>query len=408
MYFFNDRLFVVSNACLYAITEAGAVSTIGTSLLVQQTRPTWAEVGSSLFAANGDKIVKASTSSASQLTDPQIPDDVSHVAHMDSYLLANEGGTGRFHRATVLQPTSWPGGWATAERQPDPLLALHAGWGELVLFGSKTIEHWYNDGSSPFSRLPGTDVEYGLAAKHAIAKANDSFYFLTHERRLVQLVERSPKVVSAPVDSVIQGLSDVSDALLDHVHVGGLTLLVLSFPSAGRTLVYDYAKNKWISEWSYWNQTTASYERWRGNCVCFVSDWNRHFVGDRANGKVYYMDPDIYSDAGDTMRTMWRTPHVDHGTGGFKRSHALRLKVRRGYGSSSTANPVLMIRWRDNGKSNWRNESRVEFDLGNAGEEEAFVILRRLGRYRSRQYEISCTDDIPVSLVGAEERVSIV
>jgi len=69
------------------------------------------------------------------------------------------------------------------------------------------------------------------------------------------------------------------------------------------------------------------------------------------------------------------------------------------------SSPVLMLRWRDDGSKTWGNTH--ELDLGETGEYEFYVSLRRLGMYRSRQYELSVTDDVPVVIADAEELVEV-
>ena len=111
-----------------------------------------------------------------------------------------------------------------------------------------------------------------------------------------------------------------------------------------------------------------------------------------------------YKDGDNIIRSAWLTGNIDHGTSNWKRSIRLRLRIKRGSGDiNTTESPKLMLRWRDNGNKQWGNT--VNIDLGKQGQDEFFEEYGPLGRYRTRQYEISITDNVPLALVSIEENV---
>ncbi|MBS3777153.1 MAG: hypothetical protein KGY70_18300, partial [Bacteroidales bacterium] len=135
------------------------------------------------------------------------------------------------------------------------------------------------------------------------------------------------------------------------------------------------------------------------------AEWNTHLIGDHENGKIYYVRSNKYKDDNNTMRSAWLTGYIDHGTGLKKRSLKLRLRLKRGDITDDTT-PELMLRWRDDGSQVWGNSRHI--DLGSIGENEQYVTLRRLGMYRSRQYELSVTDNVPIIIADAEEYVEVI
>lgn len=60
---------------------------------------------------------------------------------------------------------------------------------------------------------------------------------------------------------------------------------------------------------------------------------------------------------------------------------------------------MIEIRWKDDGKywSNWR-----QLPLGQIGEKKQYVEAYRLGIYRTRQYEIRCTDPVELNISSIE------
>ena len=66
--------------------------------------------------------------------------------------------------------------------------------------------------------------------------------------------------------------------------------------------------------------------------------------------------------------------------------------------------PYLMIRWRDDNKD-WSREVRI--DLGDIGQTEAMRRLNLTGMFRTRQYEVVCTEDVAVVFCAAEEDIDV-
>lgn len=404
----QSLIIAVSGGNVYKKTETGDVTTLGSDLLLREKRPTFANFGDTLYTANGGDIVKITSSTAAALTDANIPDNVTHVAAFDTYLLANEGGTGRMHYSDVLDPETWSANFVTAEQAPDDLMAIHTQRSRIFLVGTRTIEAWYNDGVTPFVPINGGVVSTGTRAPHTIQWIRDSFYWLNEHREVARSAGQSYEVLSSPVADMLVQARTVSDAIADYQTDGGKNLYVLSLPSYGdygKTIVYDVEKNEWQGEWNYWDSTNARYERYRGNCYVFVPAWNKHLIGDKSNGLVYYIDFTNHQDNGATMRSAWLTGNIDHGTGREKISREIRFRVLRGEGSVNSE-PELMIRWRDNGNQEWGNTHYL--GLGKLGDYDYYVSLRRLGKYRSRQYELSVTDDTPVTIADAEEMVEVI
>jgi len=125
-------------------------------------------------------------------------------------------------------------------------------------------------------------------------------------------------------------------------------------------------------------------------------------AGDRANGKIYTFDATNYDDAGDTLRAMVRTAHYNHGTEEKRKfSSKLTFRLKRTSVVSEDATPDLLLKYRDNGSTLWKNEHTVA--LNQIGDTEFRATIDRLGSYYSRQYEIALSDSYPLCLVGVWE-----
>jgi hypothetical protein len=399
----QECVIAVSDGKIYkAATVSGTFDNVTGDALETGGRPTFADYGDSLYIANGGQIVKLGTSgTTAYLTDVDAPTTVTHVGILDTYLLANNTDTGQLWYSAVMDPDTWEGDYGTAEAKPDDVTGLYIDGAEINLLGAETIEVWRNDGATPFVPNTNAITRRGVVAPYSFVIADGFRYCLDQGRRFVRIESRTPIEVSQAVASYIQGFDTVTDCMADEIVVDGKPWIILHFPTEGKTLAYNYratAGHEW-SRWGYWD---GEYKRWLGNCFAYVDDWNLSLVGDYRTGKIYKMSSSYYDDDGQTIRTCMRTAHIDHGTLAYKRSSEMLFKLKRT--AYTGTQDYLLLRWRDNGQTHWSNEQRIS--LKRMGDVDYIGRLTRLGRYRTRQYEVVLSDATALSLVSAEETVS--
>lgn len=403
-------------------------------------RPSFATDGTYLFAANGGQIIYTDGNiNTARVPDVDAPGEVDFVDWVDLYLLMQKKGTDQLYYSEVAAPLNVnPLNFDVSYSQPDVTVAMGVANGEILTLGRRSIETWVNDGIGPFARLSSASVSVGSRSPYSLCLIRGVWYFLDYERRLVRLTGRVPEILSTPVEKVFATFGEVTDCLADFIFIAGQPLLVLSFPVEGKTWVYNTATGQWQGEWSYHNPVTNESERWLGNCYCYARDWNLHLVGDRRTGKIYTLDAQTHTDDSNTIRSSRMTGWVDHGTSNGKRSNYVRLRLKRGSvfpgktvlrpspvldsesdpvydgsglpvydteGEVVTLGQEMALRWRDDGSQVWKGE-RV-LSLGKTGENEFYTIVRNLGVYRSRQYELVMSDNGPWVLVSAEEDITV-
>lgn len=407
----KSKAVFVCNGRIYVITASdGSNEDITGDTLNVGGRVHFTTNGTYLIMANGGRMVHYNNSGTTiQMADADAPTVVSHVDFLDNYILATDGyNLGRWQYSDVNNPLSWnPLSFYTAEAKPDALNAIIVVNREIHLFGERSVEFWYNDGSSPFRRRDFV-LERGLIAKHSLVNCGGDLLWLDHERRVMRMPagSRSPEYISMPFDDVIRDLNSALDAYALFIPIGVRAFYVLTFPTENRTFAYDLSVNQW-AEWGQWNSGNASYDRYIGSSFCYAKDWGFYLVADRSSGKVYKMDAEAYSDAGATIRTLLQTGNVSHGTFAKKSSRKVVMRLKRGTGSGTVlANePKINVRWRNDGVD-WRMDTGIEVSLGASGEYNYFArALQAMGQYRTRQFEFVHSDDSDFILVGLEEDV---
>jgi len=393
----------VSNGRVFKHTDfTGTATELLGATLSSGTRVTFASGITSAVMANGGHMVHTDLATLTQMADGDAPTAVSHVVAMDNYILANTTGGRAVNFSDHLSLTSWNASNTFQKAgKPDDLIALHEGWNELFLAGKESMEVWYDDGVTPFIRRSNGLIDRGCGAAYTVTRVGNDWMWLDEKRRFVKLDQRAPTHISFPYHKLIQSFAAVDDAVSDNIEVAGFPLYVTSFPSTRRTLAYNYQKDGW-AEWGYWNAATASYDGFRGNCYCYAKTWNKHLIGDRANGKIYTMSREVHTDNGDPIRTLRRTGFISHGTSGLKTSNEIVFRLKRGQGNTTVSDPVMTLRWRNHNGA-WSHERQLS--LGAVGDHYLEARTHRLGEYRYRQYEIVHSDPSDFVLVDAQEDV---
>lgn len=411
VWIFGGDGYVVSGDELYKITTSFVATLLGT---VSGTGPvSIADNGTQLFiAANPDGyIYNRLTNVFQQITDPDFPGAVS-VGYLDGYFVFNEPNSQRVWITELLEGTQVDAlDFASAEGSPDGLVGLIIDHREAWLFGTNSVEVWYNAGLTdfPLQRIQGAFNEIGCLAPYSIAKMDNGIFWLGSDARGNGIVYRAngytgQRISTHAVEWQIQQYTDLSDALAYTYQQDGHSFYVLVFPTVNTTWVYDVATQAW-HERAGWDHDLGEFTRHRSNCQMNFA--GMIVVGDFENGKLYEFDLNTYSDDSEIQRWLraWRA--LPTGQNNLKRTaqHTLQLDCESGVGlvSGQGSDPQVALRWSDDGGHTWSNTHYRS--MGKIGEYGRRVIWRRLGmtlKLRDRVYEVSGTDPVKIAIMGAE------
>lgn len=366
------------------------------------------------FACNGPSyIYNEVTNVFAQITDPDFPGAVT-VAYLDGYFVFNEPNSQRVWVTSLLDGLSVdPLDFVSAEGSPDGLVSLIVDHREAWLFGSDSVEVWYDAGNAdfPLSRIQGAFNEIGCVAPYSVAKLDNGLFWLGTDARGQGIVYRANgytgvRVSTHAIEYAIAQYGNISDALAYTYQQEGHSFYVLIFPTANATWVYDVSTQMWHERAGFKN---GAFTRHRSNCQCNFG--GNTVVGDFENGNIYTFDLDVYADNGDVQKWLrsWRA--LPPGQNNLKRTaqHSLQLDAETGVGLivGQGSQPEAMLRWSDDGGHTWSNEHWKE--MGAIGQYGYRTIWRRLGmtvKLRDRVYEVSGTDPVKIAIMGAELLIS--
>ena len=400
----NGNLYVVSGSKLYSVSSAWVGTELGT--LNSSSGPvSMADNGIDLMVVDGGDgyFVLMSSGAFVEITDPDFT-GADQVVCIDRYFIWNLPGTGQFGYAGPLSRTIDATDFAEAEGSPDELVAVANQQRDLWLFGSRSIEVFYNSGEADntFQRIQGAYIEQGCAAPFSVAKLDGNMMWLGRDRDGACIIYRArgyqPERVSThAVEFAIAGYGDVSSATAYTYQDGGHFFYVINFDEAETTWVYDQSTNMW-HERSYLNDGVL--ERHRGACHAYAH--SKHVVGDYETGKLYELSSTIYTDDGTQMVRRRRAPHLSSG-GDRIFYHEFRLDMEFGTGLDGGvqgSDPQVMLRFSDDGGHTWSNEKWT--GCGKIGQTKRRAIWRRLGASRDRVFEITISDPVKIAVIGAD------
>ena len=465
----NEDSFVVSGNEFYRVDNQYRVTLLG---IVSGTGPvSIADNGIQLFlACNPDGyIYNKSTQAFQQITDPDFAGAVT-VGYIDGYFVFNQPDSQVVWITTLLDGTSVdPLDFASAESAPDDLLNVAVNNREIWLFGTNSTEVWYDSGAVdfPLSPIQGAYNEVGCLATFSVAKLDNSLFWLGADARGFGIVYRNQgynavRVSTHAIEYAIQNYAVLADAIAYTYQQEGHSFYVLTFPTAGKTWVYDVATQLWHERAGFVN---GEFTRHRSNCQMNFND--TIVVGDYQNGNIYALDLDVYDDSVGVQKWLrsWRA--IPTGMNTLKRTaqHTLQLDAETGVGlnlypeytqaeyidtqagfrlatgptgnllteasdvlvtefgdpiatdydllittvhsAAPGYNPQAILRWSDDAGHTWSNEHWAS--MGRIGQYGFRTFFRRLGmtvKLRDRVYEISGTDPVKIAIMAAEIQIS--
>ena len=397
----NGALYAVQGSTLYRYTGIGwkQLATLNTAF-----GPVSA-ADNSLYAVFVDGSLNAPTCKLDDDTVSAMSGDgwygADFVAYIDTYLVFNKPGSQQFYITGQIDLSLDALDFASAESFPDNVVSLLVDHREIWLFGEKTTEVFGNSGAAdfPFERINGSIIQYGCSAKHSPAQFDNSVLWLGNGHEGDGIVWRAQgynpvRISTHALENEFRSYATVEDAQGFVYQQNGHTFYVLTFPTAGKTWVYDIATQMW-HERAY-RASTGNLTRHRANCHVFYG--RDHLVGDYQNGNIYAFDIDTYTDNGDVI---FRTKSFQHIVLEGRRQffQKFELDMETGVGNADDPDPQVWLRWSDDGGHHW--SSTVTMGMGKIGENARRMNRNRLGMGRDRVFEVSTTAKTKVVLQGA-------
>lgn len=386
----NGLVYKVTDTTLYRFDGAGNSTTIGS---INGTRRC-------SFSASTQYLVIVTSGLAyvydgSTLT-PVSDSDLespNYGAYLNSQWIY-QGQDGRFGVSDAGDPFTINSlNYATAESNGDPLVRPYVLNQILYLFGTETIEQWYNSGvgDPPFDRIEQGIIQKGLGAADSLAHNDRFIYFLGDDRLIYQLAGNEVRSISTPaIARAFDDYVDVSNAIGYTITLHGQEFYFITIPNTA-SWVFNEATGGWF-------ELTTGVSETPSPSTSHVYSGGKHLIAD--GGNILEMDDALNTCNGQTVIRERATGLISGELFGpeaiGKKIFMSRLEVLGTVITPVGIDPVLMVSYSDDAGYTWSNERHVK--LAKAGDYTRRAVLNRLGSFYNRVFRFRVSDDVRINL----------
>lgn len=400
----NERAFVVSGTKLYEVNSLG-VSTEQGTLGQSNGHVSIAETDIQMAVCDGtsvfiftyatNKFVKVSSG---------LPDTVSYVTSIDGYFIAIERNSGRFFKSRLRDGLTWDAlDYATAESNPDKLLAAAVCGGQLYLIGTLTFEVWSNTGNATFTlqKISGAVGDIGIIATFTILKVDNTLLWVGRDkdgRGIVYRVQgiRQKRVSTEAIEKLLQDVDTPEQLFAYSYQRDGHLYYIISGGGLETSLCYDITTDLW-TERAHKSENGSLEPHLAADCM-FA--FGKHLICDRKSSNIYEMSDKYTSDAGTEIIRKRIFTHISD-ENKMIRYNRLEIGVEAGVGNQTEPgqNPLISLRLSRDGARTWSD--RRMSPIGRAGQFLNKAVFRSLGTATQMTFEVTITDPVKVSMTGA-------
>lgn len=381
-------LYAVAGAAAYKIDAGGtaiSLGAVGGAALVSM-----ADNGAQIAIATGSTLHAATATTCTAVTDPDAPVAATSVGFVDAYILAVDANTQEFRWSALDDATNWEGlDFASAEGAPDTLVGLIVDHREIWLAGTDSMEVWFNDGTTPFSRSSGGYIEKGCASGKTLRKLDNTIYWLgtdtIHGPSVYRAAGLLPERVSNnAIDAALATYGDLSGAYAYTYAEGGHAFYALTVPGHA-TWVYDAATQAWHRRVT-WTQADS-------DIVSVVRCYNK-LLAQKTNGNIVELRATLNEDEGATIRRRRVSSIMEFGR---RRFSVHRAEVLASTGTAAlTESPIIELEVsRDRGRT-WDNPRQRSYGLTGAYRQR--LVWGPLGGFRDAVMRLTSTSDVVSTL----------
>lgn len=409
-----DSVHFVSDIQAGAFVNAVQVGATGSAYAIV------AQAGNQVMMVNGNQGFSfdrtAAVPTLTTISAPAFPVNPQSCAALDGYFIVHGPNSDQFFWSSPFDPQTWNAlDFASAENLNDKLRRAIVVERELYLIGEQSTEIWATvGGDQVFDRIQGTFIPYGTVAPLSAGVIGQALLWLAQDDNGGAVVMQarglqSKRVSTHAIEQEIAGYSTLTDAYCITYQQNGHLFYVLTFPTAGKTWVYDLATQMWherssrVPDPSQPDQVAPiSYveREWRARCHAYFAGIN--LIGDSRGPTISQLSPSIYSENGVDMVCKRVSPHLTN-KHEYVSCNAVEFVCQPGVGltngNAQDMAPQAMFRVSKDGGQTWGPQRMTS--LGMAGQYNEIVKFRRNGRARDFVFELSMSAQVFRPICGA-------
>lgn len=396
---------------IYAIATNGAMIFIG-AIPDRASQVSMSDNGLIIVLVDGVEgwAINMSDNSFTQIIDPAFY-GADFVVFLDTFFVFNRPDTNQFYislsmidYAQIVAMTAFdPLDIAAKSGSADPIVGIATVHKELWLIGALTTEIWIGTGAADFyfQLVQGAFIDHGCGAQYSIASQDVIVFWLMQDRQgQFQIVMgagyQTKNIATSFLTNEMEGYETVSDAIGGVWAQENHAFYVLMFPTANVTWVYDLTTEEWF-RWS-WLDENGNINRHRANTFMFFN--NQNMIGDWETGKIYILDPEVYTDFdGPILRrkTFMHMVGPEYNRIVYN-SFDADIEVATTDIDDPDLEPMMTLYWSDDRGRTYGNG--IEQGFGLQGQYLTTVSWNRLGMARDRVFKLEWSVALKTSLLG--------
>lgn len=352
----------------------------------------------------GGYIFNYVTNTFSKITDTDFLKST-HCVMIDGYFLLNKPGTAQFYSSDLNNGLSYTAlNIATAEGAPGQIVGLAQSKGELWIFCTNHVEVWYDNANTPgmpFSKRVGSDIDLGCAAPYSITQVNDAIVWID-SRGFIVMSDYSQffrnqssgyiltKLSDEAIDAELASYSTLSDAIGSTYVDNGHIMCEFTFPTAGKTWVFDLSTSCWHEKASaYYPGRTASMTNF------YVQNEQFLLATSINDTNVYLVDRDYLDDAGTPIKRI-RTTQFQTADFGLIGIDQLEIKCNVGKAPLGIS-PNIVLQYSNDSGYTWSDQ--IPRSLGLTGEYNKRIQWNRIGTAQEWVFNFTISDPVDFSII---------
>jgi len=333
------------------------------------------------------------------------------VLFLDTFFVFNRPATNQFYISLSLVDftllttgTSFdPLDIAAKAGSADPIIAILTVHQNLWLIGALTTEIWIGTGAADFffQQVQGAYVNHGCAAPYSAVTQDVLTFWLMQNLQghgiIVKGVGYDIEEISTPyIASQIAKYATIADAIGFCFQTADHAFYALIFPSVNKCWLYELKTKQWC-EWLS-SDNNGNFSRPLANGAMFWQGLN--IVGDYANGNIYILDFDTYTDNGNPISRILTFPHmIEDGDRVVYKNFIASMQVGTADPPDPNVDFPVSLRFSDDGGITY-GQALVQ-SLGSGGDFLTQASWNRLGMARDRVFELSWSAPFKTALNGA-------
>jgi len=392
-HYFNGYLYAVTTTKVYKIADNDTITEIGSVSFESKTYVSIANNGIQIVIVSGAGYYYDGTT-FSQITDPAYYHSDT-VTFQDGYFIFNRSGTNQFFISRLYAITFDATMYASAEGSPDNIIGIVSDHRQLWIFGSESIEIWYNSGDAlfPFDRIQGSFTKRGCAGYKTIATINNAIYWVGDDGIVYVSNGYMPQPIStSAIQYRLATRGNIDIRAFSYAEEGHF-FYVLTIDGTV-TFAFDTITQLW--------HTRESVSTVWGLRNIIKTDSGMLVGTDILNGNIYYVGLDIPTENGQTILRQAITSPLSNGVDYFT-LHKFELDMETGK-SASNINDTVTLSFSSDGGISFGNEKTIS--LGLQGERNKRILWRRLGRHRNLTIKVQTRSSTAINIIAAYAELS--